>query len=207
MNLRGVLAFLLLLTLVLAPLVYWRCRQGDSGPVGGETPGSVTGTVFSDRNDNGRLDSVDAGLTGWKVHLAGTLSDSTLTASGGVFQFTSLPLGAYTLWEEVPSPWIQTTSPTVFSFTLSTVNRSFSGNFGNYLPFGSGSMTFSAPSTGGDFPRTDHTNRATSLPVIPPAMALEDSSRTHSCLESPSKPWSPDTHTYCPTERWMSVSW
>lgn len=53
------------------------------------------------------------GLAGWTVQLqdaAGSVVDSTLTASDGTYQFSGLSLGAYRIREVLPPGWTQTSA-------------------------------------------------------------------------------------------------
>lgn len=63
-------------------------------------PVSVTGAVYSDRNDNGRRDSGEPGLADVAIRLTGSSAfgavvRETLTNANGVYAFTGLPPGTY----------------------------------------------------------------------------------------------------------------
>jgi hypothetical protein len=98
--------------------------------------GAVTGRVFNDANNNGQLDFGESGMQGWLVRLSGgALPESTLSDPTGLFRFTNLPGGDYTL-EEVTNPgWTRTlpvVSPHAFSLTVTDPN--YTSDFGNFAP-------------------------------------------------------------------------
>ncbi|MBP2473374.1 putative repeat protein (TIGR01451 family) [Crossiella equi] len=72
--------------------------------------GSVSGTVFSDRNDNGVLNPpADAGIAGVPVKLTGTdlagnaVNLTTTTGADGKYGFPNVPAGTYTVTESQPN--------------------------------------------------------------------------------------------------------
>jgi SdrD B-like domain len=75
--------------------------------------GTISGTKFKDKNDNGVKDAGDTGLSGWKIHVfngAGTeVSGSPLTTDGSGNYSISLNPGTYTVCEEITdhSGWVQ----------------------------------------------------------------------------------------------------
>ena len=72
---------------------------------------SVRGTVFEDRNHNGRQDWQERGLPGWGVQVldsAGNVVSSTMTLTSGGYSFSGLDLGTYTVQVVPPAGWTQT---------------------------------------------------------------------------------------------------
>lgn len=57
----------------------------------------IHGMAFNDANGNGVFDSGEAPLAGWVVQLSGTVNSVTTTGADGSYQFTSLPVGTYTI--------------------------------------------------------------------------------------------------------------
>lgn len=105
-----------------------------SGVDFGELP-SITGTVFSDANGNGRLDPGEPGLAGRTVYIdksgAGvfTASDpSAVTDSNGHYSFLTLPPGSYVVREVLPSGQELTTSRQTVMVTAGQGN--YGVNFG-----------------------------------------------------------------------------
>ena len=73
--------------------------------------GSVAGTVFDDLDADGVFDGFESGLTGVTVTLTGTdlygnpLTSSQSSTTGGVFSFTNVLPGTYTLTETQPAAY------------------------------------------------------------------------------------------------------
>jgi hypothetical protein len=77
-------------------------------------PGSISGTKFNDANGNGLLDPGEAGVAGVTINLfsgAGTSAKlaSTVTDVSGAFSFPNLTAGDYSIGEDVPPGYRQTT--------------------------------------------------------------------------------------------------
>lgn len=71
----------------------------------------ITGTVFDDRNHNGRQDRLDEGLGGQTVQLldsTGNILATTLTRSSGDYQFDEMDIGQYTINVVPTSNWTLT---------------------------------------------------------------------------------------------------
>ena len=73
---------------------------GEDNPTGVE---SISGTVYIDSNDNGKLDAGEAGDGGVSITLTGPATKTTTTAANGTYSFTGLTAGSYTITETVPS--------------------------------------------------------------------------------------------------------
>ncbi|TLY31300.1 MAG: T9SS type A sorting domain-containing protein [Ignavibacteria bacterium] len=116
-------------------------------------PVSISGTVFTDLNNNGVRDSNDYGLAGWSVYTSGLTYLYTVTDSNGNYSFTALPPGAYDV-NETPNPeYAQTYPPaTYYSLTLNPGDSASGKDFGNHkLPTSFESFSKLAFETGGFF--------------------------------------------------------
>jgi subtilase family serine protease len=103
------------------------------------TTGSISGTVFSDNNGNGTLDSGEPGLSGWGVFIDynhdGVFDDSDVrvfTNSSGAYSFPSLAAGTYYINEAVPAGYTRTGVTTAGYTVTVTAGGAVAGkNFGN----------------------------------------------------------------------------
>ena len=59
--------------------------------------GSLGDTVWNDNNANGILDAGETGIAGVEVALSGPVTATTTTNAEGVYEFTDLPIGTYTV--------------------------------------------------------------------------------------------------------------
>ncbi|CRK62069.1 internalin, putative [Alloactinosynnema sp. L-07] len=81
----------------------------DTAVAPAPTVGSVSGTVFSDGDNDGLLNGTDTGIGGVTVTLTGTtaagqpFTATTTTAADGTYSFTGVPGGSYTLTETQPA--------------------------------------------------------------------------------------------------------
>jgi hypothetical protein len=100
---------------------------------------SITGEIYVDANNNGKLDSGEVGLSGVKVYLdinKNGVADSTepfvTTGTGGTFSFGSLTAGTYRVREVVPTNY-KLTSPSAgyYDVTVTTGAHATGENFGN----------------------------------------------------------------------------
>lgn len=98
----------------------------------------VLGTVFDDKNANGKQDAGEAGLAGWTVELDQYVGGkwktniaSATTNASGAYQFI-LASGMYRLHDVIKSPY-KATIPVngVLSLTLTTGQTATGENFGN----------------------------------------------------------------------------
>jgi uncharacterized repeat protein (TIGR01451 family) len=72
----------------------------------GLTPQSISGFKFEDLNRDGIWETAtEPALAGWIIHLHGPngLSKTAITDATGAYEFDGLPLGNYTLTEQVPT--------------------------------------------------------------------------------------------------------
>lgn len=83
----------------------------DSSTVSVPTVGSVGGTVFADRNNNGLVEPAEYGISGVSVALTGTtasgtaVSYTTTTDSAGAYVFEGMPAGTYTVTQTQPAAY------------------------------------------------------------------------------------------------------
>ncbi len=97
------------------------------------TTGTISGTVFEDMNADSVKAGGDPGLSGWKVFVSGTATDSTTTNSSGVFSFSNLSAGNYTVTERLQSGWNRSLpSSGSYTVTLTAGQTVANKNFGNY---------------------------------------------------------------------------
>ncbi len=96
-------------------------------------PPGISGAVFNDYNSNGMRDVGEPGITGWRIRISGSVTDSTLTDIDGFYSFNNLPGGTYTITEAPQAGWTQT-MPLSGSYTVAYALENFSaGNdFGNF---------------------------------------------------------------------------
>jgi len=110
--------------------------SGDS--VGGLDCGNFklatfSGNVFNDLNGNGVQNHGEPGLATWTVDLlnpSGNVVASTVTNKSGLYSFTGIYPGNFTVAEVVKSGWYQTTHPTTYAV------QSLSGTTTSGLTFG-----------------------------------------------------------------------
>jgi uncharacterized protein (DUF2141 family) len=81
----------------------------------GATAGSISGTVFSDDNGDGKINNGEAGLSNWELyidqnntHVQVPADPSTTTDTNGFFDFTGLAAGTYIVRVNTPGAWLQT---------------------------------------------------------------------------------------------------
>jgi RHS repeat-associated protein len=113
------------------------------------TPGSITGTVFDDANENGQRDAGETGLPDWNVY-ADRNGDrhrdadepQAATGAAGQYVLADLLSGSYTVLLERPVGWVQTTPASPTSVTIAPADPDVTGpDFGlvqrdnpNHLP-------------------------------------------------------------------------
>ena len=108
----------------------------------------ISGRVFQDSDDNGKLDAADPSLSGWTVLLdadnngtPGPDEASTTTDAYGDYRFSNLAAGTYIVREVVPAGWVQsTTNPAPATVGNGTVASGV--NFGDYQPIAISGQVF-----------------------------------------------------------------
>ncbi len=95
-----------------------RLISADNGGTQPPPPAMLSGTVYVDNNQDGKLDAGDTGESGVTVTLTGktaqgqTITLTTMTDSWGNYQFTGLAAGTYTVSAPAPSGFINETANT-----------------------------------------------------------------------------------------------
>lgn len=87
----------------------------------------VSGTVFNDRNGNGRQDRSEFALSGRTVNLlddTGAVVESTTTDFGGRYSFSGVQIGHFEVAANLPTGWVTTTADRTFQVTR---GQTFSG--------------------------------------------------------------------------------
>ena len=95
--------------------------------------GTISGMKWNDVNANGLKEENEPVLSDWKIYLSGTEVETTSTEDDGMYFFTDLSAGQYTVSEEQQSGWVQTypTVPGVHTVTLEAGEIVDEINFGN----------------------------------------------------------------------------
>ncbi len=98
---------------------------------------SVSGTIFSDTNGNGKQDSGEGALSGWgtfvDLDLSGTykgLDPRVVSGSNGAYKFSDLPGGTYRFTQATTSGYKRTT-PAFYTITLGYGSNFTGYNIGN----------------------------------------------------------------------------
>lgn len=98
--------------------------------------GAINGLAFNDMNGNGQMDTLDYGLSNFKILLYknGFLFDSVLTDINGNYSFTGLAPGVYTVSQSLSENWIQTFpySRGIYTVVIISGRITTSRNFGNF---------------------------------------------------------------------------
>jgi hypothetical protein len=68
---------------------------------------TVSGTIFFDVNQNGTLDDEEVGIASWTLQLTGPVNLTTTANGDGVYSFTGLTSGTYTLCVTPKPGWMQ----------------------------------------------------------------------------------------------------
>jgi photosystem II stability/assembly factor-like uncharacterized protein len=97
-------------------------------------PGTISGTLFNDLNNNGIQDGGEGGLSGWVIRVDGGGTFTSATDVNGHYSFPDLFPGTYIVSEEGNFGW-QKTSPveSTYSLTINLSAKNFTAqNFGNH---------------------------------------------------------------------------
>jgi len=108
----------------------YRLPEAPTTDSGTENPTySISGVVFHDVNNNGILDSGELGLSGVKVAISSGLS--TISDADGLYSFTGLVAGTYTVSSNGPSGYFATPYSAPVNYKSMAVQESKSAvNFG-----------------------------------------------------------------------------
>jgi GH18 family chitinase len=93
----------------------------------------IKGQIFFDQNNDGKKNTSEPSLPGWKVNLSGIQTQSVTSDSAGEFKFEHLPTGTYIVSLEIKSLW-QCTQPSIqpYSVLINTDTADVVCNFGAY---------------------------------------------------------------------------
>lgn len=104
----------------------------------GELGASLTGRVYHDTNDDGILNGTDIGIAGVTITLSGTTASganvcsiiascSVTSAADGIYAFTGLPAGTYTLTQTQPVDYANRTTAAGTPAGTATTGTTISG--------------------------------------------------------------------------------
>ncbi|HEY66263.1 MAG TPA: hypothetical protein G4O02_17060 [Caldilineae bacterium] len=102
-------------------------------PTATPIPGSISGTVWFDRNGDGVRDPGEPGLVDVTIRLfaGNTQIASTTTLGDGSYQFPSLPPGTYRVQEQNP-PWLRFSSTPDEVLVVLSARQDVTVNFGDW---------------------------------------------------------------------------
>jgi protocatechuate 3,4-dioxygenase beta subunit len=103
--------------------------------LGEALPATLSGDVFVDVSGSGTLVSGDPGLAGWTVEAVNRSNQVAATATTnaqGDYALTGVAPGPFTIQEVLKSGYVQTTSPSTYSLTISQGQTVANLNFGNF---------------------------------------------------------------------------
>lgn len=116
-------------------------------PTASPSNATIAGTVYTDANKNGVLDSAESGIPNVTVTLTGPKGTTTATTSStGSYSFTNLAAGTYTLSSPAAAGTETLETPSPIPVTLVTGQNATGENFG-YLTASVPSASFGAPVT------------------------------------------------------------
>ncbi len=115
-------------------LMGWGILNADSAIkyFGALHMGRISGNVFHDLNGNGVKDTGEPVISGQKIYLTGTITDSTTTNVDGNYSFDSLAIGTYSITENIPIGWIESVPASAYSINLLHGIDTAGINFGNF---------------------------------------------------------------------------
>lgn len=96
---------------------------------------SIQGTVYDDRNVNGKMDDNETGIANWTVNLeqpSGKVVSSAATSENGGYGFYTLAPGEYSVVEVLKTGWAPT-MPSNGRNTINITDNTTDLNFGNEM--------------------------------------------------------------------------
>ena len=130
----------------------------ENNDFGNFQQGTKSGTKFNDLSNQGVWDLGEPGLAGWTIHLFGTdgmgnaVHLTATTDADGLYTFTGLNPGSYTVCEELQAGWTQsfpvagadctghtdggtiTPGPLGYAITITSGEDETGNDFGNFQP-------------------------------------------------------------------------
>ena len=104
---------------------------------------TARGIVFNDLNGNGTRDNGESGVENWKIRIAGSKDDSTLSDINGNYIFQKISAGSFTITQDVQSDWVQTKPSSFGSYNFTVVSEQLTGlDFGSYHYSSIGGLVF-----------------------------------------------------------------
>ena len=122
--------------------------------------GAIHGMKFNDVNRDSIHDAGDTPITGWVIKLSGPVSMQIATDSAGIFCFTGLTAGVYTVRESTVVGWVQSvpSGSGTYTVTVRSGLDSSGFDFGNYVlssyPVAAGWNLLSLPKNAPDHNKT-----------------------------------------------------
>jgi len=183
-----------------------RTPTSTSSPTATPVTGTIRGTAFTDTDRNGTLDGGESGIADSGVYLTQgeELIDSTTTDVSGVYTFTTIALGLYSVTSDTPVGYELTTSdgnPATANVTSSDV---ITINFGFALPL----TPTSTPQTPSPTPTMTPTSTSTSTrTATPTSTSTSTSTPTSAPTSTPTQSPVPlGTMTPTSTPAWTPIS-
>jgi len=111
---------------------------------------SIQGMVYSDQNDNEKMDNNETGLANWTINLEqppGNVISKATTNNDGRYGFYSLVSGGYIVVENLEQGW-NLTKPSEGKYAINLTSNTTMLNFGNKMtPAPTRNMTSPANTT------------------------------------------------------------
>ncbi len=140
-------------------------NDSSNNDFGKLTPAGISGYVYADGNNNGLKEPGEAGIPGSTITLTGTndlgaVSQTATTDASGLYQFTNLRPGSYTVQETQPSNWLDgmdtagslggnVTNDQIANITLPSGASSMGNNFGELKAAGLSGYVYSDANNNG----------------------------------------------------------
>ncbi len=138
---------------------------------------TVSGEVFNDPNDSGKFVSGDTGLSGWTVNLVqGSQVVQTTSGLDGVFSFSNVGPGSWTLEAVQQTGWVATNSTVVITPTSGT-NIS-AGNLGEFQTITLSGQVFDDVAGSGTYASGDAGLAGWTIDLLNSANNVVDSAQT-----------------------------